>query len=194
MPQSSSEAGGLFFCLTISEVMYNPKPLHPSGVLLQQPDLLLYFAYGSNMNSADLKNWCKGKKAIINLTNPRAAVLKDFKVAFTHKSESRKGGVADIVRAEGEEVWGVLFETDESSLKWIDKKEGWIGDLASSVYKRVRVEVFLDGEKPIEAMTYEVIRKGSYKPSQEYLEVILKGAEDHQLPRDYVDKMRKLYS
>jgi len=84
----------------------------------------LYFAYGSNMNSDDLATWCRGHQTDIRLGNPKVASLPDFKLAFTRHSEQRNGGVADIVRAPGETVWGVLFEVDEVSLKNIDKKRG----------------------------------------------------------------------
>ena len=156
---------------------------------MNQSNSLLYFAYGSNMNSEDLEKWCVENHSKISLNNPKVALLKDFQLAFTHKSNRRNGGVADIVRRINETVWGVLFETDKESLENIDIKEG----VASGVYRQFRVEVLV-GEEPVSnVITYEVIKKGIYRPSRDYLNVILTGAVDHHLPVDYIEKLRKLF-
>jgi cation transport regulator ChaC len=155
---------------------------------MQQNDPIYYFAYGSNMNSQDLEKWCSEHQAKIDLKNPRVAYLKGFQLAFTHKSNRRNGGVADIVRKENEITWGVLFDTDKTSLDKIDQKEG----VAAGVYRQFKVDVLVDGKLIPNVISYEVIKKGNYPPSGEYLDVIINGAEDHQLPKDYVDKLMAL--
>jgi gamma-glutamylcyclotransferase len=144
------------------------------------------------MNSDDLASWCHTAQTEIHLRNPKVASLPGYKLAFTRHSDKRNGGVADIVRAPGETVWGVLFEVDEVSLGNIDKKEWWTGDLSKSAYKRVSVTVLIDGNPIPDVISYEVIKKGSYKPSREYLDVIIKGAEENRLPEVYVERLRKL--
>jgi gamma-glutamylcyclotransferase (GGCT)/AIG2-like uncharacterized protein YtfP len=158
------------------------------------PSPVYYFAYGSNMNLADLKCWCDKNGAVVHLKNHWVAELKDFKLAFTRYSESRKGGVADVVRQDGSSVWGVLFETDESTLKWIDKKEDWKGDLSKNAYKRIQVEVSLKDGQKIKAVTYEVIHKGNYKPGAEYLDLILNGGTDFGLPVEYLENLKDKFS
>jgi len=153
---------------------------------------VLYFAYGSNMNSEDLKIWCRAHQTEIRLKNPKVASLPDYKLAFTHNSKRRSGGTADIVREAGGIVWGVLFETDEASLRNIDKKEGWTGDLSQSAYKRIEVTVLVDGKLVPDVINYEVIKKAKYRPNKAYLDVIVKGAEDHRLPEAYIENLRKL--
>lgn len=152
---------------------------------MPQSNPVLYFAYGSNMNSHDLEKWCVDHKVKISLKNPKVACLKDFCLAFTHKSDRRNGGVADIVRKKGETTWGVLFETNDESLKAIDIKEG----VALGVYRQIEVEVFVEEKSVSNVITYEVIKKGSYRPSRDYLDVILTGASEHHLPEDYVKKL-----
>lgn len=66
--------------------------------------MIQYFAYGSNMNSKDLQEWCNKKDLKIILKNPRVAKLIDYKLDFTHYSATRGGGVADIVKFNGGQI------------------------------------------------------------------------------------------
>lgn len=152
---------------------------------MSQSNSVLYFAYGSNMNAEDMEKWCIEHKTKITLNNPKVACLKDFQLAFTHKSDRRNGGVADIVRKMDETVWGVLFETDKESLDVIDVKEG----IAKGFYRQFRVEVSVGGRLISNVIAYEVIKKGNYKPGKDYLDIILTGAVEHDLPEDYTRKL-----
>jgi len=142
---------------------------------------ILYFAYGSNMSSKNLSEWCKRKNLKIIFKNPRVARLAGYEIKFTLFSELRNGGVADVVKSNSE-VFGVLFETDEESIKNLDKKE--IG------YKKIKVAIVDVNDNLIEdVMTYEVIKKSDYKPGKQYLKIILGGAKEHNLPKWYIEKM-----
>jgi len=145
---------------------------------------ILYFAYGSNMNSKDLSEWRKKKNLKITLKNPMVARLAGYEIRFTQFSELRKGGVADVVKSNSE-AWGVLFETDEESIKNLDKKE--IG------YRKIKVAVIDANDDIVEdVITYEVIKKGDYKPGKQYLKIILDGAKEHNLPKWHIEKMSKV--
>ena len=78
-----------------------------------------YFAYASNMASE-----------VIARLSPRhrylgVACLADYRLAFTRRSVKGGTGVADIVWAPGEQVWGVLYEIAEDELAAIDREEGY---------------------------------------------------------------------
>ncbi|GAB6936033.1 gamma-glutamylcyclotransferase [Calditerricola yamamurae] len=129
--------------------------------------MALYFAYGSCMNQADLAR-----------SEPRAvyvgpAVLRNFRLAFSRYSFSRGGGVADIVRALGEWVEGVLYEVPDFEL--LDRREG-----APLFYRRRRVRVYPKalGGRWRWAWTYEVVDKAPVEiaPSPEYAQLIWEGA------------------
>src|SRR5438046_3310953 len=79
--------------------------------------LTLYFAYGSNMDWAQMKERCPFAKFVCR------AKLPSHRLAFTLRSYSRRCGVADILRDETREVWGVVYELRESELKNLDKDE-----------------------------------------------------------------------
>ena len=60
---------------------------------------VLYFAYGSNLNETDLDRYCL-ERALppIGLESVGLGFLPDRRLAFTHRSSSRGGGVLDVIR------------------------------------------------------------------------------------------------
>ena len=68
---------------------------------------MLYFAYGSNMDWDQMRTRCPSA-AFVGI-----ARLPDHRLAFTRFSKTRKCGVADVVPAKGQSVWGAVFSIDE---------------------------------------------------------------------------------
>ena len=64
--------------------------------------------------------------------------------------------------------------------------------MAKSAYKPVNVTVIVDGKPVPDVISYGVIKKGQYRPSEAYLDVIVKGAEEQGLPEGYIEFLRKL--
>lgn len=136
------------------------------------------------MDSRDLQAWCKERNLSVRLTNPLVAVLKGYKLIFTPFSANRKEGAADIVKEEGSRVHGVLFETDEESLKNLDKKE--------IPYRRVTIEVVV-GKKVFDSVVvYEIIEKGECLPNKQYLGIMIGGAKEHNLPKKYIKELEAM--
>src|SRR5688572_8464218 len=123
----------------------------------------LYFAYGSNLNRADMGARCSSAKPVAR------AVLRDWRLTFR--------GVADIEPAPGALVQGALWLVTSADLRSLDRYEG-----APSMYARRRVEVEAEGET-VRALTY-VMTSGDYLglPSQWYAERIAQGYRDWGLP------------
>jgi gamma-glutamylcyclotransferase (GGCT)/AIG2-like uncharacterized protein YtfP len=126
-----------------------------------------YFAYASNMAPNVIARLC-----------PRhiylgVAHLADHRLAFTRRSMKTRTGVADIVQAAGETVWGVLYRIDDNELTAIDRKEGhdW-------AYKRVMLPVRLEGGRERAAVTYTVRSKepAQVPPSRQYLDLVIAAA------------------
>src|SRR5207244_8374569 len=78
---------------------------------------MLYFAYGSNMDAAQMKERCPSAKFVCR------AKLPSHRLAFTRMSIIRRCGVADILRDEMNDVWGVVYELLENELEELDKDE-----------------------------------------------------------------------
>ena len=135
----------------------------------------LYFAYGSNLHLRQFARRCPGAKPA------GRARLPDYRLAFTRYSTKRKGGVADIVPEPGAEVWGALYEVDETHLASLDQHEG-----VPRSYRRETILVFDDDAQEREVFTYIANRTGRFAPSRMYLDLIVTGAREHKLPEAYV--------
>ena len=143
-----------------------------------------YFAYGSNMAADVMERLC---------TRPRyvgAASLPGYRLAFTRRSVKTGTGVADIVRAQGERVWGALYEINANELAAIDRKEGH-----GRAYTRVvlPVELQADGSERM-AVTYTVLSKAPavVLPSRAYLDLMIKAARERLLPHPYIEELRSV--
>ncbi|MBI4465979.1 MAG: gamma-glutamylcyclotransferase [Acidobacteria bacterium] len=145
------------------------------------PNTVWYFAYASNMRRAQVEQ--------------RAGVPAEEKVARLDNYElnfdkiARGGtGTANIVPADGKVVWGVLYRLTQQQLKALDRFEG-----VPDHYRRSEVSVVDEQGARIGAQVYlaRKVRKG-LKPDRLYLQRILQGAEEHRLPADYIEQLRKI--
>lgn len=81
--------------------------------------LMLYFAYGSNLDFAQMRQRCPSAKFV------SIAKLPDHRLDFTRKSLTRGCGVADVVPELGRAVWGVVFAVEETDIGSLDASEGY---------------------------------------------------------------------
>ena len=156
----------------------------------------LYFAYGSNLNSAHFADWLVEKGltgAGTKLEKVSNAYLSGYRLGFTRRSTKWNAGVADIVETKGERVWGVVFRPNEDQWAALDEKEG----VRFKAYKRQEVSVQYDketpGKDPLHACTtYVVVKKeGSLQvPDPEYFKIIESGGKEHGLPQEYFDHLK----
>jgi gamma-glutamylcyclotransferase len=139
----------------------------------------LYFAYGSNMASAEMASWCPSYRFL------GAARLPDHRLELRRRSIRWGGGAVDIVAAPGESVWGALYELPDEALARLDEKEG-----AGWAYGRREMAVELDGRARV-ALVYEVIDKEPREvpPTPEYARLLAEGARERGLPEEYVARL-----
>ncbi len=134
------------------------------------------------MSSEQVEAWCPGPVA----RGP--AELPGHRLAFLRRSIRWRGGAADILPAEGESVWGVLWELP-LGLGELDAKEA-----AGDAYRRRSVEVLCGGERAA-AVAYEVIRKEPHEvaPTRAYLDTMLTGIREHGLPEAWLRRIEAKY-
>ncbi|AEO93772.1 gamma-glutamyl cyclotransferase [Bacillus phage G] len=133
----------------------------------------LYFAYGSNLLLAQMRDRCKTSKPI------SPAVLKGYKLTF--KANKRGLGVADIIEDDSSEVFGAVYEVTEEDLKNLDKYEGH-----PNIYHREEVTVIVSGEEKL-ATTYVMDSEFKCKePEEDYLHKMLNGYHNWNLPINVV--------
>jgi hypothetical protein len=164
----------------IDAVRAGPRARPRANPVNRQP--LLYFAYGSNMSSEQVAAWCPDPHAL------GPAELPGHRLAFLRRSIRWQGGAADIAWAEGDSVWGVLWELP-LGLGELDAKEA-----AGDAYRRRTVDVRSGGElRP--AVAYEVIRKEPHEvaPTRAYLDTLMAGAREHRLPASWLRRIEAGY-
>lgn len=111
----------------------------------------------------------------------RRAYLKNYKFVYDGWSTSRKSSVANIVLPDGNQVWGGLFEINEDNLSALDCYEGY-----PKSYNRAELDVKDDKGTTYKAIVYFRTGKDLRKPSEEYRKIILQGAQDCGLPKEYI--------
>jgi len=150
---------------------------------------MYYFAYGSNMSSAQMKN--RETDASFVCTG----FIKGYSLRF-HKRSDDKSGKADAWRTgnDADVVWGVVYEVSEAGIGSLDKCEGVQG----GHYERVEIKVTVpDGAQhglgsEIDAMIYLALPAmidSGLLPSAEYRDVVLQGAREHNLPPEYIQSI-----
>jgi gamma-glutamylcyclotransferase (GGCT)/AIG2-like uncharacterized protein YtfP len=139
-----------------------------------------YFAYGSNLDSADLRRWCGEKGLPYPLGQAICrAYLPERELAFTYYSQTREGGALDLRERPGQLVPGVLFEVNEDGWRVLDRKEG-----LGTNYRRENIHVLDEDGRTLPAVTYVVrpTRRVPHAPPRpEYLDTVRTGMRRHEV-------------
>jgi len=143
--------------------------------------MMLYFAYGSNMERAQMKHRCKESRF------HSTALLRDHQLIFPRRSDPWGGGVAGLKAAPGKAVEGVLYEVSEADQKILDQAED---HPKSSLRRMVTVENF--AVENLKAFTYFTLGSGDYPPSRRYMEKLISGAEEHNLSDPYIAQLEAI--
>lgn len=153
----------------------------------------LYFAYGSNLLAKR-----------IHIQNPTAifldtAKLDNHRIDFIRVSNRWNGASATIVPAEGEYVWGALWEISNENSDSLDDQEG----VNTNFYFVKNVTVTRRNGEFTLCRTYEqcmrpiLIKAGETipedrLPSKTYMETIVNGAKQIGLPNDYITMLENI--
>ncbi|MBI5836425.1 MAG: gamma-glutamylcyclotransferase [Candidatus Eisenbacteria bacterium] len=160
------------------------------ATLFQAVLMMLYFAYGSNMNWPQMQKRCPGAKFHC------VAKLPNHRLAFPRTSVTwQGGGVAGVVADSGHAVWGVVYELTQADLDSLDGYEGYKEGRAGNQYTRGTVTVLDRGreKKPLEALVYHAVPTGRhFAPGARYKKTIVDGAKHWKLPELYLEDLEKI--
>ena len=146
-------------------------------------DRLLYFAYGSNLSSRYLRDYCPGAQPVMR------GLLANFRIEFRRYSTDLEGGISTIMEAPGELVHGMLFTIPKAEIEALDILE----NVPEGLYSRDGFMVLAEDGQWQRAELYRVARpEGPFAPSARYLDFMLEGAREHGLPDDYVAGLESL--
>ena len=147
--------------------------------------LMLYFAYGSNMHSAQMKKRCPMATFVCR------AKLPSHRLAFTLQSIERDCGVADVLYDETKEVWGVVYELPEDELSDLDKDESFRPGRPDYQNKYARENHYVWPEGDAKRALLVCLYRGHPQldppfPSDDYKELIVDGVKPWNLPAEYI--------
>lgn len=142
------------------------------------------FAYGSNMNLKDLRQWLEKKGyGSDGIKQAEAATLPGYRLVWNYYSTGRNGGAANIEPATGKELPGIVLQVDQETLDGIDRKEGHPKYYSRGDAKRM---INLEGGEEIEAWVYIAVHERCCSkltpPRREYLQLMIDAAREFNLP------------
>ena len=139
-----------------------------------------YFAYGSNLNRAQMKQRCSSPKIL------GIARLPGYKVEFYGYSATWDGAQETVVPEPQAEVWGVLYELQAFDWESLDVYEDARFN-GTGTYFHYPVQVINMKQETINAIIYKKdILKEPKLPSAEYLAFIVQGGKEQGLPEEYL--------
>lgn len=166
------------FHLRQQHLMERPLPEAPPAA---EGSEALYFAYGATMSSRHLYS-----AHDIRPAQSQRAEIADHELAFLGPGlNDIEPAEAYLVPSEGRSAHGVLHRLSEDELERIRESGRGRGEWTTVLVKTDDGEVH-------EAET--LVRAGgdTGRPSERYLHLVLEGAREHELPYDYVVRLRDI--
>ncbi|PNU19613.1 gamma-glutamylcyclotransferase [Geothermobacter hydrogeniphilus] len=142
---------------------------------------MLYFAYGSNMATARLRQRIPSAHRI------GVARLDGYRLAFQVASTKDGSGKCDACPATAsDQLFGVLFRIDPAAKTILDHYEG-----VGIEYRDTWLTVEPEQGNQVKALIYLGINiDRNLRPYPWYREHVLRGAIENQLPEDYIASIR----
>ncbi|XP_075974726.1 gamma-glutamylcyclotransferase-like [Anticarsia gemmatalis] len=153
----------------------------------------LYFAYGSNL-----------LKRRIRINNPSAEFLGNgrldgHQLDFIKYSPNWRGTSATIVPTQNAHVWGAIWRLHNADMPALDRQEG----VDTNWYFAKTVGVVVSDGSKVECRTYQQtinppLRENGEelpedrRPCITYLDCIIKGATECNLPEYYIEELKKI--
>ena len=144
------------------------------------------FVYGSSMNSSATRESSRGAKFLAT------AYLPDNELCFPRWDEDRRTFIVGYQRVAGKHLWGVIWLIPERERSSLDSAKGCKPGQSGHRYERVPITVRLSDGSTAAVETYRAVPGQSGQPSKAHLELIIAGAEEHKLPRHYIDDLRRI--
>ena len=131
--------------------------------------MMLYFAFGSNLNQKQMKRRCRDSKYI------GCYSLKNYKLVF--RNYFLGGGVADVEKKKNSSVLGAIYKISKKDERELDIYEDFPKTYIKKYFR-------LLGKK---VMFYYMPKKTkSIPPSKRYLNLIIQGYKDCGYRNNYI--------
>ena len=141
-------------------------------------DLLLYFAYGSNMYRKRLSDRIGSADKWDNGT------VSKKQLSF-NKLGQDGSGKANLIDHQDKKAYGVIYRVNEADMIKLDRFE--VG------YERKTLDVQSDNNGYVNVISYLANNLNYFiNPNKGYLDYIVKGAEEHGLKQNYIDSLKTI--
>ena len=131
--------------------------------------MMLYFAFGSNLNQKQMKRRCRDSKYI------GCYSLKNYKLVF--RNYFLGGGVADVEKKKNSSVLGAIYKISKKDERELDIYEDFPKTYIKKYFR-------LLGKK---VMFYYMPKKTKHiLPSKRYLNLIIQGYKDCGYRNNYI--------
>ena len=138
------------------------------------------FAYGSNTDAADWRDWCARHGHDPSALRPvGTGLMPDARLCFDFFGKGRGGGVLNFQPRLGGYVEGVLLEVTAPAWRALDQKEG----VPQAYQPRLRQIITATGNAEA-AIAYQVRPERCedfVSPSAKYVEIVCRGFAAHGL-------------
>jgi len=172
--------------MTDSQAEGTPSLFPDHLVFSGTPRELHYFAYGSNMNKAQILSRCTRPVVIAT------AKLPEYCIGFYGYSKTWDGGVETLVEAPGQELWGVIYALNFSDGDSLDAWQDVRQDGTGAYFHYPVLVTDPEGNRHTVLLYKKDCLGPPRKPSQEYRDVIVQGAEEQGLPAWYIETLRRI--
>ena len=114
-------------------------------------------------------------------------ILHDYEICFSTKADNWKKALIDLNENKGHRLEGVVYEIDRQALSLFDDIEG----ISEGKHHRIDVPVENAQGAVERAFTYICpLKEGYFKPSKEYVDLIVEGAQINTLSDEHVEYIR----
>jgi hypothetical protein len=154
----------------------------------QEPGTFLYFAYGGNMNREQIESRCTKPEVLA------VAKIPDLKLDFFDHGKVWDSGLESAVAAPGHDLWGVVYKLSAYAQDSLDDHQDIRLD-GTGAYFHYPAIATDDMGKTYKVLFYKKDNRSEHsKPSREFLDFLVKGAEERGLPAAYIDELRRIDS
>jgi hypothetical protein len=137
------------------------------------------------MNSSAIRECCPGGAFFAT------AYLPNNELCFPRWDQDKRTFIVGYQPAANRRLWGVVWLIPESERNSLDNAKGCRPGQPGHRYDRVPITVRLADGSAAEVETYRAVGAEKGKPSKAHLELIVAGAQEHDLPRNYIDQSRR---
>ena len=150
-----------------------------------------YFAYSTVLDREAFEEWrAQHSYEFFDLPRGELGEAVDQSLVFDFPSRWWGGRVAGLVAAPGKHVYGRVFDIAEKDWPIVQHKEGFVTGMCVELPVKVRV-----GGVPIDAIAFTtnpVRASTDGDVSPRFIEALLRGAQQAQLPQEWMSEIPTL--